>query len=253
MEPTPVPIMEVTLTPIEQKAELTELMGTNWILVDMNGNPPLAETLISLQISPNSFSGSAGCNRYGAKYTAISPNSFAVDEIELNAADCPEPEGILEQENYYTELLLSAKTYQLVDQNLHLFDDQGTIILRFLSRQEFDVSPGALADKTWQLTSATDLDTDYRKEFTLSFSESTFSGTTVCRDYEGRYQAEDDTLQIIFMHMTTEYNCNKIGGQIEAQYTTLLSNVEQYNLTSNQLELFTRQGEKLVFELVPEE
>jgi heat shock protein HslJ len=250
IDATPVPKTEVTLTPIDPKGELTELIGTSWILTDIDGNPPLAETFISLQIRPKSFSGSAGCNRYGAKYSAMSPNSFLVNELAIDAADCHEPEGVLDQENHYTKLLLSAKTYQFVDQELHLLDEQGTIILRFQPRQEFDVSPEALVDKTWQLTSATDLDTEYLSEFTLSFGESTFSGTTVCRDYEGRYQAEDDSLQITFMSMTTEYNCNDKDGHTEAQYTTLLSNVEQYNITSNQLELFTRHGEKLIFELV---
>jgi heat shock protein HslJ len=161
-----------------------------------------------------------------------------------------EPEGVLEQENFYTKLLISAQTYQFADQELHLFDERETLILRFQPRQEFDVSPEAFANKTWQLTTATALDTDDLSEFTLSIGESSFSGTTVCRDYDGRYQAEADTFQITFMSMTTEYNCNKKDGNTEAQYTTLLSNVEQYNVTEDHLELFTRHGEKMIFELI---
>ncbi len=52
------------------------------------------------------------------------------------------------------------------------------------------------------------------------------------------------------MSMTTEYNCTEKDGLAEAQYTTMLSNVEQYNVTSDQLELFTRHGEKLIFEFL---
>jgi len=246
---TPVPKTEATLTPVDRIAELTELIGTNWILADIDGNPPLAETIISLQIGPKYFSGSAGCNRYSAKYTAKSPNSFAVDEIALNAEGCTEPEGVLEQENHYIKLLLSAIMYQLVDQELRLLDEQGTIIFYFQPRQEFDVSPETLVDKTWRLTSASDLDTDDLSKFTLSFTEGSFSGTTVCRDYEGRYQAEEDAFQVTSMSMNTEYDCSTKDGQAEAQYTTLLSNVEQYNIALDQLELFTRLGEKLIFEL----
>ncbi len=177
--PTPVPKIEVTLTPIGPKAELTDLIGTSWILVDINGNPPLAETLISLQISPRSFSGSAGCNRYGAKYTAMSTNSFVVDEIEINQADCPEPEGVLEQENYYTELLIQPKRTSWQIKNYTCSMNRERLSCVFNREQEFDVSPEALADKTWQLISAIDLDTEYPSRFTLSFGESTFSGTTV--------------------------------------------------------------------------
>ena len=252
IENVSIPKTTAHLTPtIDRKAELTELMGTSWILEDIGGSPPIDKTLISLQIDPEHFSGSAGCNRYSAKYTAESLNYFSVDEIAINMEGCTEPEGILDQENHYTKLLFSAKMYQLKNQELHLLDEQGTIILRFQPRQKFAVSPETLINQTWQLTSAHDLDTDNLSEFALSFDQSSFSGTTVCRDLEGGYQAEDDTLQVTFMSMTTEYKCSKQDGYAEAQYTTLLSNVEQYNVTSDQLELFTRHGEKLIFELAP--
>ncbi len=168
-----------TFTPADTQTELTELIGTHWILKYLEGHPPIAETLISLQIGPNYFSGSAGCNRYSAEYTAKLQNGFSIDELAKNTADCLEPEGVLEQENHYTELLLSSVTYQLVEQELFLIDAQGAIVLRYQIRQIFDVTPDALIDKTWRLISATDLETDRFSEFMLSFDESTFSGTTV--------------------------------------------------------------------------
>ena len=229
---------------------LPELIGTNWILTAIEGQPPIAGHMISLQISSEYFSGSAGCNRYSAKYTAKSPNSFLIDELEINEAACIEPTGIMEQENLYIERLSSAIKYQLIDQELILEDEQGQTILRYQPRREFEVTPNALVGKTWQLILAPELYKGNLGEFTIRFSESTFSGTTVCREYEGKYKVEEDNFQITFMNMTTDYNCDEENGLAEAQYTTLLENVEQYNVTLDQLELFTRHGEKLIFELV---
>jgi heat shock protein HslJ len=230
--------------------EFTELIGTNLILISIEGHPPIADRMISLQINSEYFSGSAGCNRYSARYTAKSQNSFSIDELAMNEADCIEPEGIMKQENRYTELLSSAIKCQLIEQELVLEDAQGKVILRYQPRPEFEVTPDALVGKTWQLISAPDLYKGNLSEFSIRFDEGTFSGTTVCREYEGKYRAEEDTFQITFMSTTTDYNCNEKDGFAEAQFTTLLSNVEQYNVTSDQLELFTRHGEKLIFELV---
>ncbi len=234
----------------DNQIELTELIGTNWILKSIEGHPPIADRMISLQISEKNFSGSAGCNRYFSKYTVTSQNSFTIDELASNQAECIEPDGIMEQETQYLELLSSAIKYQLVEQELILEDEQEKAILRYQLRQEFDVTPDSLIGKTWQLISAPDLYEDRLSEFSIRFDEGVFSGTTVCREYKGKYLAEEDNFQITIMGMTTDYNCNQKDGHAEAQYTTLLENVEQYNVTTDQLELFTRHGEKLVFKLV---
>ncbi len=55
------------------------------------------------------------------------------------------------------------------------------------------------------------------------------------------------------MKMTTRLNCNEKDIFAEGQYTTLLENVEQYNVTLDQLELFTRHGKQLIYELVSQE
>lgn len=237
----------------ENQAELTELIDTNWILKEIDGQPPIPDTMISLQISTEYFSGSAGCNRYSAEYTAKSENSYTIDFSEINTEGCIEPVGVLEQEDRYTELLHSSTTYQLSGQELLLINEQEKVILRYSPRQEFDVNPDSLIVKKWRLISATNLDTDRLGEFTIRFDEGSYHGTTVCREYEGEYQVENDRFRITRMSMTTEYNCNEQDGHTEAQYTTLLENVEQYNVTPNQLELITRHGETLIFELVSDE
>ena len=234
----------------EPQSEFSDLMDTKWILKDIEGQQPIPGTMISIQISTEHLSGSAGCNRYGAKYTLNSQNSFLVDELEINEADCLEPAGVMEQERNYTELLSSATTYQITNQELWLLNRQGKVILRYYPRQEFDVTPDTLIGKTGRLISADSIKADDLSQFTLKFNESTYNGTTICREYAGKYQAESDSLHITVMQMTTDQQCSAQDGLVEGKYTTLLSNVEQYNITSDHLELYTRHGEKLIFELL---
>jgi len=253
-ENTSTPTIEITPTSslVEGKIELTELTGTRWILQHMEGHEPIANTLITLQISPKRFSGSAGCNAYYAEYTAESQNSYSIEFSAINVEGCKEPEGVLDQEKLYMDLLRSSSKYHLEDTELFLVDEQGKVLLHYHLRQEFDVTPDNLIGKTWQLISATGLDKDNLSAFTLRFDESTFSGTTACREYSGKFQAVADSLQFTYMSMTTDYDCDEKDGHAEGGYTTLLQNVEQYNVSFERLELFTRRGKKLVFELVTE-
>ena len=41
--------------------------GAVWILESMYGKPPIENTFLTLEVNADSFSGSAGCNRYGGR------------------------------------------------------------------------------------------------------------------------------------------------------------------------------------------
>jgi len=252
--------MEATLTSqaspalilptMTSQIEFPELLDTNWILKNIEGREPIAGTQISLRISSQHFAGSAGCNRYGAEYIIKSPNSYIISELAINAEGCIEPEGVLEQEEHYTELLISSTTYELVAGELLLKNEQGKVVLTYQPRPKFAITPEEIAGKGWQLVAGPGIADDQVSAFTLILDDGKFSGTTVCRAYQGEFQAENDELRVTRLTMTTEYDCNERDGLAEAHYTTHLSNVEQYNVSSGHLELFTRHGEKLIFELV---
>lgn len=239
-----------TLPTMTPQMEFPELLDTNWLLENIEGREPLAGTQISLQISPQHFAGSAGCNRYGAEYIINSSHSYTISELAINAEGCLEPEGVLEQEEHYTELLLSSTTYELVAGELLLKNAQGKVVLTYQPRPKFAVTPDEIAGKGWQLVAGPDIADDQVSAFTLILEDGKFNGTTVCRAYQGEFQAENDELHVTRLTMTTEYDCNERDSLAEAHYTTHLSNVEQYNVNSGHLELFTRHGEKLIFEVV---
>jgi heat shock protein HslJ len=123
-------------------------------------------------------------------------------------------------------------------------------LLQYERKPEFQVNLDDLVNRTWQLISATGLDEESLDAFMIRFEESEFSGTTACREYAGSYQTIDDHLMITFLQMTTDFDCDELAGRAESEYTTFLENVEQYNISPNTLELYTRRGEKLVLKLV---
>lgn len=235
-----------------QPVEADGLNATRWKLLEMRGQNLLPDTSVTMMVNNGQISGSAGCNFYGSAYTTQSNQSFKINEIEMTAMDCPEPAGVMEQEQRYMKALTSVRAYEVDNSELLLKDEQRQTLLRFQLLPKFDVSPQNLIGKTWQLVSAPGLEGVEMSEFTLRFDGTHFSGTTACREYSGTYQTTNDRLKVVFLEMTTDVNCDEVRLVAEGNYTTLLGNIEQYNLQETKLELFTIQAEKLVFELVSE-
>jgi len=77
---------------------------------------PLADRAITHQFSEGQASGSSGCNQYQAAMTLMA---------------CTEPEGIMEQERLYLELLGSAERFQLTDEELLIYG-AGDALLSFI-------------------------------------------------------------------------------------------------------------------------
>ncbi len=97
-----------------------ELVGTKWALISLDGEALLAGTTITLNVGSKQLGGSAGCNGYGARYTAPGGGALTVVEIGGTAMGCPAPEGIMEQERRYLGLLQGVATYHLDDGRLRL-------------------------------------------------------------------------------------------------------------------------------------
>ena len=235
-------------TPSTERA--IELDGTCWMLKKMEDQQVLAGTVISLEFKDGQMKGSAGCNAYGAEYSIQARNGITFGSIERNLEACIEPEGVMQQEEQYLRTLWTVTSYQTEGEGLTLFDEQGKVLLQYERRPEFQVNLDDLVNRTWQLISATGLDEESLNAFKIRFEGSEFRGTTACRDYAGHYQTSDDHMMITFLQMTTDFDCDELAGRAESEYTTLLENVEQYNISPTTLELYTRRGEKLVFELV---
>ena len=108
------------------------LEDTHWVLVALNGEPPLADTSPSAGFSADQISGSAGCNHYFGEYTA-GDSDIAMGDLARTEMYCVEPEGMMAQEDAFLAALASATSYRLVGEQLELLDANGGLVLAFES------------------------------------------------------------------------------------------------------------------------
>ena len=104
-------------------------------LISLNGNDLIKGTAITLDFSETYLGGQMGCNGYGGspdsgKYFSEGDGTFQIgDPFAVTVQLCMDPEGIMEQEAEYIEILMAASQYQIVDDRLEIKDDAGEIML----------------------------------------------------------------------------------------------------------------------------
>jgi heat shock protein HslJ len=85
----------------------SQLGGETWVLTAYNDTPPIAGTEVTLRFEEGQVSGNAGCNQYGGGYQ-IDGDAIRFDALFNTEMACLDPEGRMEQERVYLELLGSA-------------------------------------------------------------------------------------------------------------------------------------------------
>ena len=110
--------------------ELVKVEDHLWTLSSLNGNPPIENTLITLQFENFQASGLGGCNSYRTSYERRRTDlNFGL--VTSTAKECEFPEGILNQEAAYFNALEQVVAYRIENQQLNMFDGSGNLILNF--------------------------------------------------------------------------------------------------------------------------
>jgi len=110
-----------------------------WVLTSYNENRPIEDTQPTLQFKEGQISGNAGCNHYGGSYH-IKGDALSFTDLFNTEMACIEPEGVMEQEQIYLELLRSSERFELVDGVLTIFTSQQQT-LTFGSPQDSPILP----------------------------------------------------------------------------------------------------------------
>lgn len=106
------------------------LVGTSWVLMSLDGIPPVAGTEITASFGTDRrVSGSAGCNRYTGAYETGGP-SIEVGPLASTRMHCPNP-GVMEQEQRYLVTLEASVLVAIEGDQLLLADAGGTRELLF--------------------------------------------------------------------------------------------------------------------------
>jgi heat shock protein HslJ len=96
------------------------LEGTSWVLTEFNDKNPIEGTQPTIHFEDAQVSGKASCNSYGGSYE-VKGDAISFSALFQTEMFCADPEGVMEQERTYLELLGSAQRFEVVDGVLTLF------------------------------------------------------------------------------------------------------------------------------------
>ncbi|HLV34403.1 MAG TPA: META domain-containing protein [Spirillospora sp.] len=151
--------------------EPAPLVGVWWIMTAYNnGSGEVVSTLAGTEVSARfdaegRVGGSAGCNSYGAEYTA-DYGRITIGQVVSTRMAC-DGAGIMEQEQAYLAALEGAVTYTIRGDVLELRNSDGLLMVRFRGQ------PG-LVGVTWQWESLRDANGEvtavpHPEQYTLTF------------------------------------------------------------------------------------
>ena len=113
-------------------AESATLTANPWQVTSYNNgrggavSPIIGTELTMAFMDDGNVTGSAGCNRYFGPYVAEGEN-IQMGPFGTTRAFCPDPEGIMDQEQEFLTALESAATYTIRDGKLDLRTSEGSI------------------------------------------------------------------------------------------------------------------------------
>jgi heat shock protein HslJ len=82
------------------------------VLTTYNDANPIDDALPNIRFGDVQMSGTTGCNHYWGSYQ-ITEDAISFDSIFRNEIGCMEPEGVMDQERTYLDLLMSADRFEL--------------------------------------------------------------------------------------------------------------------------------------------
>jgi heat shock protein HslJ len=232
------------------------LAGTSWSLdsyLDENGTfvPVLSGTEVTAAFGPDGkVTGSAGCNGYGGDYN-LNDTTLSVSSLVQTLKLCTEPEGIMDQEARFIDLLGSAAGCRIENDRLIITDAEGTDVLVFVEEE-----PAALAGTSWTLASLAGEDgtltavLDGTTVTAIFDADGNVGGSAGCNHYSAPYTVDGADLTIE-PAIRTEMYCNEPEGLMdqEDRYLALLTEVASYRMEDGLLTLMDSDGvDLLVFE-----
>ncbi len=126
------------------RADVQTLAGSDWAVTMVNNGREAVVSVIegseltALFGDNGELSGSAGCNQYISSYT-VSGNTIQIGQIGSTMRLCPEPEGIMEQEQAFLVALQSAATFRIEGDSLELRTADDAIAVMMTRRVEIDL------------------------------------------------------------------------------------------------------------------
>ena len=221
------------------------LTGHIWVLTELNGKAPLPDTTITAEFDEEGkVGGSASCNSYNTTYTVDGNKITFGEHAATTLMACPEP--IMKQENAFFDVLKNAATFEIVEDGLTLYDNDGNALAVF-SAQSQD-----LAGSSWEVIAYNNgkeavVSVIIGTEITADFGEDgQLTGNAGCNNYFASYETEGDKISI-GPAGSTEMGCSEPEGIMEQEqlYLAALQTANTYRIEGLDMEMRTEDGARV--------
>lgn len=260
-EPTPTGLPLATATVVTEPTPTgLPIDGATWILESIDGQSPIKGTHLTLTVNESWFGGFDGCNSFGGRHESGQPvikrdGAVSLPVYAMTAAGCPTAE-ILNQAKRYLDAMKQDARARVVDNQLHVLDGSGEVVLVFAREQPLPGGPVDLVGTSWRLV---DDEGIYGEGDTtlLILNSWAATGTTVCRDYNIGYTASEGRIQIPYMGMSgSGERCSSDVSIQEHQFSEDFGWANEYSIHptngSERLVVRTSRGKTLTFEPLPQ-
>ncbi len=104
------------------------LDDTIWEVIDLNKEPLVTETTLTIRFHDRKVSGSSGCNRFNGRYE-VEDDKIAISIREATTENCLNP-AVMNQEQAFKRYLSTASVFFMSGSELTITtDDGGSVVL----------------------------------------------------------------------------------------------------------------------------
>lgn len=223
-----------------------EVGDVTWIvegLADDAGNviPVLEESVLTMSFGEDRVWGSSGCNSFSGPCRLGDP--VAIGPLAGTMMFCMAPDGVMEQERHFLDLLQSADVVGIEQDELVLTQGETVLIRAVPLVVGLEGTWSLLFHNNGTALVSTLLDT----EVTATFEAGSVRGRSGCNRYTGSYESGEDSLTVSPL-ATTRMMCPEPGVmEQERSYLSLLSSATTFRIRDGRiLELFDDDGERIL-------
>ena len=131
------------------------LNDSAWVLTAIDNDTEIIGFPPTLEFEGDMVSGNASCNIYSGSYQAQG-ETISFGPLVRTEMYCMEPEGVMDQEQTYLEILEAAQRFELVDGILTIYSDSGkTLIFQMRNSVSVATSPSAEEQPNQELPTIT--------------------------------------------------------------------------------------------------
>jgi heat shock protein HslJ len=234
-------LLSAACQPAADSAASIDLAGTNWILSSLGGQPPLADTAMTLEFGDDgTVTGSDGCNRFNTTYTQNGAELTVAQPAASTMIACDEP--VTAQASAFQQALATVETFAATEQELVLVDGDGNELAAFT------VVSQALGGTSWRVTNYNNgneavVGVIDGTELTVSFGDDgQVNGTAGCNNFFAAYEAEAEAGTIAISEIgSAMMACEEPEGIMaqEQAFLAALTTAATYRIQGNTLELRT--------------